>query len=118
MRMQLAAALTALAALSAGPVSAADYLLFPTNVLGPDGRYGPALEVQIGARVDRFTVVSGAIPGPAVSDPRRAFAWVRDRYGLDPSRDRMFFCAGGIPLYTCVDPMDWADRRFPPPSWP
>jgi hypothetical protein len=116
----LAAAVAAALAggLAAGGAKAAEYRLFPVTTVGPDGRTARALDVQAGNRVERFSAADGTIPAEAVGDPRRAFAWVRDHYGLDPARDRMLFCAGGIPLYTCVDHADRQHRLFPPPSWP
>lgn len=105
MRLALALALSLAAAV---PGAAATYELFPTNAQAADGSFrGVLVVVENGRRITEFRVERGEIEPRTVLDPRRAIAFVVDRFGLSPARDRVRYCPRGFAPATC----DYPDRE-------
>jgi hypothetical protein len=113
MRLALALALS----LAALPAAAATYEIFPGNKQSPDGAFRGVIEVvENGRRVTEFRVDRGEIEPRTVLDPRRAIAFVVERFNLAPGRDTVRYCPRGVPPATCNFPDREGGARIV--TWP
>ena len=115
MRLVLAVVTVLTAALPAG---AATYEIYPTNRQSPDGVFRGVIDVvENGRRLTEFRVDRGEIAANTVLDPRRAIAFVVERFNLSPSRDVVRYCPKGFAPATCYFP-DREGGNARPVVWP
>ena len=99
MRFILALAISLAAAL---PAVASNWEIYPSNRRSADGVFRGVLEITRDGRLHtELRVDRGDIEARIVRDPRRAIAFVVDRFDLDPARDRVTYCTNGILGQAC-----------------